>query len=516
MTEPVFRHQGQEECEFIYHTLRQIEKLQTVNDLTPGEAKVLRANLRNVLDTGAGPDPKTAQDIRRLSKRHVHRGAAQKPRRSTGGSGQRARGKDASRNVSMGNASRPTSQPKLPPIGNESTAEIAVDEWSAITMAQDAEFQAGISEKMRQATINKYKNKAQLDQHINLQEQQRQRRSDLESKFAQEQQKQLERWQIEEQQKVAKRMAKLTQEKTDRDAMMVLRNEQRQRERDRMAREDAEAVARAKQDLADEQARMLKKKTDQAKYLLKVKEENKKEQALKIKQQQADNVREQQAVKEYQAMMDKQDKDRQDYLDSQQARLEKLMSFGAKAVASTQGRIDDEDRRIQLHAERKSREIDEAASKKAALAESRRREMVSGLNYQMELQEQRRLKEIDDAKGVAVQYRKEADRFAREEIEAVSHGAPSFAAGFAMPIHPASHRLAFCRPGGEEESQACEEQVGARRPDRRVQVTVVTLQQLHLQVPDEHDGQSRTHDEQRVAGKSGEDSCAGMKICILK
>ena len=46
--------------------------------------------------------------------------------------------------------------------------------------------------------------------------------------------------------------------------------------------------------------------------------------------------------------------------------------------------------------------------------------MVSGLNYQMELLEQKRLKEIEDAKHVAEQYKTEAARFAREESDAIA------------------------------------------------------------------------------------------------
>ena len=106
---------------------------------------------------------------------------------------------------------------------------------------------------------------------------------------------------------------------------------------------------------------------------------------------------------------------RNDRIQAQADRLTKMMAVGSKAIQQTQGRIDDDNRRIAEHAERKEREIRAAAEAKERLLEKRRQEMVASLNSQLEAQEQRRQKEVEDQRRVAAQYRAEAERFRQEE-----------------------------------------------------------------------------------------------------
>ena len=96
------------------------------------------------------------------------------------------------------------------------------------------------------------------------------------------------------------------------------------------------------------------------------------------------------------------------------------MAIGSTAIQATQGKIDDDNARIQRHAEKKERELKAQMEAKAAKRERDRNEMVAGLNAQMQAQEERRLKEIADQKRVAVQYAEEAETYARQsELEAL-------------------------------------------------------------------------------------------------
>ena len=93
------------------------------------------------------------------------------------------------------------------------------------------------------------------------------------------------------------------------------------------------------------------------------------------------------------------------------------MAIGSTAIQATQGKIDDDNARIQRHAEKKERELKAQMEAKAAKRERDRNEMVAGLNAQMQAQEERRLKEIADQKRVAVQYAEEAETYARQDAE---------------------------------------------------------------------------------------------------
>ena len=142
------------ETDFIYKTLKQIEKLMAINDLTPAEAQVLRENLSG--STGGGVTEDATAALRTLLKRHA---GAKKPRRrhnvlgdgprmgpsgrvgqrraSGGGSsvgGGSSRGGRRSRNGSRESARANDSS--LPPIEGEPPAQ-ALDDWSAIALYQD-------------------------------------------------------------------------------------------------------------------------------------------------------------------------------------------------------------------------------------------------------------------------------------------------------------------------------------------------------------------------------------------
>ena len=113
----------------------------------------------------------------------------------------------------------------------------------------------------------------------------------------------------------------------------------------------------------------------------------------------------------------KQEKDREDRIQAQADRLNKMMAIGAGAVQATQGRIDDDNRRIQRHAEKKEKELNVALKAKNDKAERLRKEMVAGLNAQMQAVEDRRMKEIADQRKVARQYEEESVLFSRQDQE---------------------------------------------------------------------------------------------------
>lgn len=123
------------------------------------------------------------------------------------------------------------------------------------------------------------------------------------------------------------------------------------------------------------------------------------------------------AVEEHKAIMLKQEQDREARIQAQADRLNKMMAIGSGAIAATQGRIDDDNKRIQRHAEKKEKELAAALKAKQEKQARNRREMVSGLNAQMQAQEERRLKEIADKKRVGMQYEEEAGLFARQDKE---------------------------------------------------------------------------------------------------
>lgn len=159
------------------------------------------------------------------------------------------------------------------------------------------------------------------------------------------------------------------------------------------------------------------KKKAQAEYNLQVKLANDEERRTKAERMAKLHALETKAVEEHKAIMLKQEQDREARIQAQADRLNKMMAIGSGAIAATQGRIDDDNRRIQRHAEKKERELAAAAKAKQEKLERNRREMVAGLNAQMQAQEERRLKEIADQKRIAVQYQEEAHKFAEQDAE---------------------------------------------------------------------------------------------------
>jgi hypothetical protein len=141
------------EVDFIYKTLRQIEKLLAINNLSPQEARVLRQNLSSSTEP---VNPAASQELRKLLKRHSL-GPAPRRRSSKGvgprmGPGRRAAAEarargDAARARGGGGGGGGVAQASsgsLPPIdtkdGSQSGGEI-VNEWSAITLFQDRKHQ---------------------------------------------------------------------------------------------------------------------------------------------------------------------------------------------------------------------------------------------------------------------------------------------------------------------------------------------------------------------------------------
>lgn len=413
------------ESEFIYKTIRQIERLQAINDLSKDEARVLR---RNLTGSTAAVNAGASQELRKLLRRHAT-GPAPKRRSSHGvGPGPRmGPGRTvADRSILRASGSRSaalyashgSAELNLPRIEQaESAGAVAqpTDEWSAITLYQDELWLK--EEKSKSATLHRRKhlNKEQLDEHISLQQREYQRRQLMESKYADEQRHQLERWRDDEISKAETRKLKNEEERANLDKILALKNAREQMERERAEQLDANLLLKARKDLQDENDRVAAKKSAQKEYNRKVKEENAIQLAIKAKRLQEMQSLEQKAVMEAQAIMDKNEKDRDDRIQAQADRLTKMMAMGSKAVQSTQGRIDADNRRIALHAERKDRELAQASEAKNKMLAGLRQQMVQGLNYQLEAQEARRLKEIADAKSVAVQYEVEASRFRQEE-----------------------------------------------------------------------------------------------------
>jgi hypothetical protein len=315
-----------------------------------------------------------------------------------------------------GSAPKASQLPEISARTDEPPAR-PMDDWSAITLFQDQEYQ--IKEAAKQGGFGQAKRtmKAQLDQHIGLQEKELRRLAQLQDKYAEEQRRQLEAWRTEETDKASKRAAKLAAEKAELDRMLALKQKRERMAEEKTAAEDAAAISRAKQDLQDEMDRMTAKKQAQAEYNLKVKLANDEERRTKADRMAVLHALEAKSVEEHKAIMLKQEKDREDRIQAQADRLNKMMAIGAGAVQATQGRIDDDNKRIQRHAEKKEKELTAALKAKQAKAERLRKEMVGGLNAQMQAQEDRRMKEIADQKKVAMQYEEESVLFSRQDQE---------------------------------------------------------------------------------------------------
>lgn len=421
---PFFQMTSAEE-DFVYQTLRQIERLLAIPDLTPAEAKMLRMNL------GGSTDPGQASgELRELLKRHS---TGRKPRRKHGfqtsgpkmGPGARV-GQSRRKSGAMDRSAsgrRTASAPKaaqLPEISARSDDEPParpMDDWSAITLYQDQEHQ--VKEASKQGGFGQAKRtmKAQLDQHIGLQEKELRRRAQLQDKYAEEQRRQLEAWRAEETDKAQKRANVMAVEKAELDRMLALKQKRERMAEEKTATEDAEAIRRAKQDLQDEMDRIMAKKKKQAEYNLVVKLANDEDHRTKGERMAKLQEAEARSVEEHKAIMLKQEKDREDRIQAQADRLNKMMAIGAGAVQATQGRIDDDNRRIQRHAEKKEKELNVALKAKNDKAERLRKEMVAGLNAQMQAVEDRRMKEIADQRKVARQYEEESVLFSRQDQE---------------------------------------------------------------------------------------------------
>lgn len=330
------------ETDFIYKTLKQIEKLMAINDLTPAEAQVLRENLSG--STGGGVTEDATAALRTLLKRHA---GAKKPRRrhnvlgdgprmgpsgrvgqrraSGGGSsvgGGSSRGGRRSRNGSRESARANDSS--LPPIEGEPPAQ-ALDDWSAIALYQDHFYNVKEAAKTTGFGDAKRMHRAQLDQHITLQEKDMKRRAALQEKYAEEQRKQLEGWRQEEQDKAEKRAAKLAAEKKELDRMLALKQARELREQERADAEDRAAVAKAVKDLEDEQKAIQAKKERVAAYNLEVKLRNDEERRTRAVRMAELQAKEQKAVEEHKAIMLKQEQDREARIQAQADRLNKMV-----------------------------------------------------------------------------------------------------------------------------------------------------------------------------------------------
>jgi len=330
------------ETDFIYKTLKQIEKLMAINDLTPAEAQVLRENLSG--STGGGVSEDATAALRTLLKRHA---GAKKPRRrhnvlgegprmgpsgrvgqrraSGGGSsvgGGSSRGGRRSRNGSRESARANDSS--LPPIEGEPPAQ-ALDDWSAIALYQDHAYNVKEAAKTTGFGDAKRMHRAQLDQHITLQEKDMKRRAALQEKYAEEQRKQLEGWRQEEQDKAEKRAAKLAAEKKELDRMLALKQARELREQERADAEDRAAVAKAVKDLEDEQKAIQAKKERVAAYNLEVKLRNDEERRTRAVRMAELQAKEQKAVEEHKAIMLKQEQDREARIQAQADRLNKMV-----------------------------------------------------------------------------------------------------------------------------------------------------------------------------------------------
>ena len=409
----------QSDADFIYKTIRQIERLQSINDLTKEEARVLRKNLNGSTTVTPG----TSQELRKLLKRHS---VGRMPRRrQSKGVGPRM-GPGQYRAAVRGNAQGSSSASLgLPRIGSDgpdasrppSAPETAVqkDEWSAITLFQDEQYLQAENKKQGLYDRRKKMYREQLNEHLALQEQEYKRRELMEAKYAEEQRKQLENWREQELTKARARQVKNAEERVNLDRMLALNQARERMEQERDEAMDATLVAKAVQDLQDETDRLTSKKLAQTEYNRKVKEDNAVQLAIKARRQGEQQELEKKAVREAQQIMDKNENDRNARIQAQADRLTKMMAMGGKAIQTTQGRIDDDNRRIALHAQRKDRELAEAAEAKKKMLAGLRQEMVAGLNMQLESQEASRLKEIQEAKQVAAQYKIEAERYRSEE-----------------------------------------------------------------------------------------------------
>ncbi len=420
------------EEDFVYKTLRHIERLLAIPNLTPAEAKMLRENLGG--STSVENAAQASQELKALLKRHS---VGPKPRRKHGfqasgpkmgpgtrvGQSRRTSSSTAGRSSRSGRRSREsTSAPadtSLPAIvgAEDEPRAPPLDDWSAIMLFQDQEHQAKEAAKQGGFGQAKRTMKAQLDQHIGLQEKELRRRAQLQDKYAEEQRRQLESWRKEEEEKAQKRAAKLAAERAELDKILALKQRREVLAQEQADAEDAAAIAKAKQDLQDEQDRIMAKKKAQAEYNLKVKLANDEERRTKAERMAKLHALEAKAVEEHKAIMLKQEQDREARIQAQADRLNKMMEIGSGAIAATQGRIDDDNKRIQRHAEKKERELAAAAKAKQEQIERNRREMVAGLNAQLQAQEERRLKEIADQKRIAAQYQEEAHKFAEQDAE---------------------------------------------------------------------------------------------------
>ena len=94
--------------------------------------------------------------------------------------------------------------------------------------------------------------KAQLDQHISLQEKELMRRAQLQDKYAEEQRRQLDGWRKEEEEKARKRAERLANERAELDRMLALKQRRELLAQEQADAEDAAAIAKAKQDLQDD------------------------------------------------------------------------------------------------------------------------------------------------------------------------------------------------------------------------------------------------------------------------
>lgn len=393
---------------------------------------MLRENLGGA--TSGEASAQASQELKALLKRHS---VGPKPRRNHGFQASGPRMGPASRvgqsrrksSSTMGGPARSgrrsresTSAPadtSLPAIASaeEEPKAPPLDDWSAITLFQDTEYQAKEAAKQGGFGQAKRTMKAQLDQHIGLQEKELKRRAQLQEKYAEEQRRQLESWRKEEEEKARKRAAKLAAERAELDRMLALKQRRELLAQEQADAEDAAAIARAKKDLQDEQDRILAKKKAQAEYNLQVKLANDEERRTRAERMAKIHAMEAKAVEEHKAIMLKQEQDREARIQAQADRLNKMMAIGSSAIQATQGRIDDDNARIQRHAEKKDKELAAYEKAKREKVERNRREMVAGLNAQLQAQEERRLKEIADQKRIAMQYQEESQRFAEQDAE---------------------------------------------------------------------------------------------------
>ena len=465
----------QNQTQFVYHTLRQLERLLALPDLSRAEALILKENLTGLLEKGNADDyTAMVRNVRVIGKvtganapplRAGLGAGRRKPRVSYGtmgpppGNESKARerpprassteptcsgrstlgrrggstsGAHKSGNSSMfeTQASAPASPPKKASApswddGPQAPVEVELDEWTAITIYADEKFKKDEAAKLGIKPGKQAAMRADLDAHVQMKEQQKLKEKQEIVDYVRDQDRRLAEWKASEAKKAAVKAGKVAEEKKLKAEIRVLTAARLKREKEEELARDRTFLAEIQRQIQEEKNQIKEKNRLGA---LKQKAFEKELEAglvIKAARKQKETDEDLKLNAELKARMDKAETDRAEGLAKVAERQRKL----AKIAASENGAIGQKvekdkklDAQIEYYAQKADHEADIAEQKKQAKIKSQRIMMKEAIDLQMTARERERAElretEMKYARGIE---REHAAAEAKDKAKVAGH-----------------------------------------------------------------------------------------------